>query len=315
MTDGVFRILSIDGGGIRGIYPATLLQLLQERLRINPLDQFDLIAGTSTGAIIAAGLACGKSPVEIADLYRGKGTRIFQDKRNSFYPGRFKPGFHSLYERTQLDELLNEELGERTLGDITKPLIIPATDVSTGGVYVFKSRYSDEFTRDMDTRVKDAVAASCSAPTFFDPAKVGNYLLADGGVWANNPALIAIADAQYRLNTPLSQIRVLSLGTGQSDVAYGTSIKRNWGLLNGWKGSKEFINFLLTLQSQAINNYCRLMLQDTLLRLDFTTDNPLPLDDPNIIPDLVTKADKEFTYRSAAIRSFFAPDNDGNRHE
>ena len=306
MSESTFRILSIDGGGIRGCYPATMLQLIEDRLDIDVRQRFDLIAGTSTGAIIAAGLAVSRSPGELLELYRDKGASIFGTRKRSLYPARVKPGFHSAYEKAPLQDILQQELGSVTLGEIEQPLIIPATDVGNGGVHVFKSGYDKEFTRDKSVPLTDAVLASCSAPTYFDPTKVNNYLLADGGVWANNPTLIAIVDAQYRLGASLDDIRVVSLGTGHSKVAYGTDESGPWGLMNGW-GGKEFISFLLSLQSQSINNYSKLILRENLLRLDFESDLPLPLDDHATVSDLVARADKDFTYQSEAIRNFLSP--------
>lgn len=224
-----FKILSIDGGGIRGIFPAHILQCVQERLDINVYEDFDMIAGTSTGSIIAAGIAFQKKPSEIVSLYSKHGAEIFGQKKHSWWPSRIKQGVHSKYENNNLKAVLHSEFGETKLGDIEKPLLIPATDIGHGGVHVFKSSYSRSFTRDKNVAVKQAVLASCSAPAFFDPAKVDNYLLADGGVWANNPALAAVIDAQYRFDVNAKDIRILSIGTGQSRTAYGTDDSKGWG--------------------------------------------------------------------------------------
>jgi len=300
-----FRILSIDGGGIRGIFPAHILQCIQDRLGINVYENFDMIAGTSTGSIIAAGIACQKQPSEIASLYKKHGAEIFGQKIKSWWPSRVKQGVHSKYENDNLKTVLNSEFGDTKLGDIEKPLLIPATDIGHGGVHVFKSSYSKSFTRDKNVAVKQAVLASCSAPAFFDPAKVDNYLLADGGVWANNPALAAVIDAQYRLDVNAKDIRILSLGTGQSRTAYGTDGTKDWGLLTGWK-NREFISFLLSLQAQSTQNYLQLMLgENQLVRLDFETDNPLPMDDVSVLCDLISRADRTFTHESEKLMKFF----------
>ncbi len=310
MAHKVFKILSIDGGGIRGIYPAHILQCVQERLGINVFDQFDMIAGTSTGSIIAAGIACQKQPSEIVALYRKNGSEIFGQKVKSLWPSIFKQGAHSKYENKNLKKVLDDEFGDTKLGDIKKPLLIPATDIGHGGVHVFKSSYSRSFTRDTNVAVKHAVLASCSAPAFFDPVKIDNYLLADGGVWANNPALAAVIDAQYRLNVDVKDIRILSLGTGQSRTAYGTKENKSWGLLTGWK-NLEFINFILSLQAQSTQNYLQLMLgKDQLIRLSFESDNPLPMDDATVLDDLISRADRIFTHRSAELVKFFNTQED-----
>jgi len=305
MFSGEFKILSIDGGGISGVFPAHILKCIEERLGVNVFDYFDMIAGTSTGSIIAAGIACHKQPSEIAAMYRIHGAGIFGQKKKSWWPSRIKQGMHSKYENKYLKTLLENEFGDTKLGDIEKPLLIPATDIGHGGVHVFKSSYSKNFTRDTDVFLKQAVLASCSAPAFLDPTTVDNYLLADGGVWANNPALAAVIDAQYRLNVDVKNIRILSLGTGQSKTAYGTNEKKNWGLLTGWK-NLEFISFLLSLQAQSTQNYLQLMLgEDQLIRLNFESDNPLPMDDPAVLDDLISLADRTFTHKSAELIKFF----------
>ena len=305
MACNLFKILSVDGGGIRGIFPAHILQCVQERLGIDVFDYFDMIAGTSTGSIIAAGIACQKQPLELVSLYRKHGAEIFGQKTKSWWPSLVKQGMHSKYENKNLKTILHNEFGDAKLGDIEKPLLIPTTDIGNGGVHVFKSSYSNSFTRDKNVAVMQAVLASCSAPAFFNPTKVDNYLLADGGVWANNPALAAVIDAQYRLNVDIKNIRILSIGTGQSRTAYGTDENKNWGLLRGWK-NLEFISFLLSLQAQSTQNYLQLMLaKDQLIRLDFKSDNPLPMDDATILDDLVSRADRIFTHKSAELMTFF----------
>jgi predicted acylesterase/phospholipase RssA len=219
-----------------------------------------------------------------------------------------KPGFHSLYEANALHNLLHEIFGEVKLGEIETPLLLPATDIGSGGVHVFKSGYSADFTRDTNVLLKDAILASCSAPTFFDPTKVDQYLLSDGGLWANNPSLAAVIDAQRRLGIDLSAIRILSLGTGNAKTTYGVKPDKKWGLLRGWKGP-EFINFIMSLQTQSTHNYLQLLLKgDQFIRLDFESDIPLPLDDCSAIDDLLSRADRLFTHRSAEIRRFLTND-------
>jgi len=161
-----------------------------------------------------------------------------------------------------------------------------------------------DFTRDKDVLLREAVLASCAAPTYFDPVRVKEYLLADGGLWANNPSLSAVIDAQHRLGIALSDIRVLSLGTGQARSSYSVS-NRVWGLMRGWEGS-EFLNFLLSLQAQSTHNYLQLMLnEEQLLRLNFESDHPLPLDDCSAVEDLISRADRVFTHNTEKIKKFF----------
>ena len=299
----IFNILTIDGGGIRGIVPAHILNSIVTKLGVDLNEKFQMLAGTSTGSIIVAGLACEISTKDIVHLYKSLGKKIFV-KNKSYWPKNIKPAFHSLYDSANLKETLKETFGDIKLGDITKPLLIPSTDIGNGGVHVFKSNYCEHFTRDMDVLVRDAVLASCSAPTFFDPTIVGEYALADGGLWANNPSLAAFIDAQRRLNIPADNIKILSVGTGHAKSYYGTDLEKKWGLLNGWQ-RQEFISFILSLQSQSTQNYLQLIMkEDHLLRLNFESDLPLPLDDSAATKDLFSRADKLFTYETENIKTF-----------
>lgn len=306
--DRAFKILSIDGGGIRGIYPAHILRCIEERLNIDLFNGFDMIAGTSTGSIIAAGIAKQVPATNIVEMYKEHGADIFRQK-SFFFPlkkwkNQVHPMFDSLYDSKHLEIVLTDVFQESKLGEIEKPLLLPATDIGNGCVHVLKSGYSEDFTRDFDVLVKDAVLASCSAPTFFDPHKLDNYLLADGGLWANNPALAAVIEAQKVLGIKPDNIQVLSIGTGHTKTMYGTNNSKKWGLLNGWK-NKHFISFILSLQSQSALNYLRLQLRrEQVMRIDFESDQPLPMDDVSVIDDLITKADRDFSHDSKEIREF-----------
>lgn len=299
-----FRILSIDGGGIRGIYSAHVLRCIEERLQINLFDTFNMIAGTSTGSIIAAGVATGVPAADIVAMYKEHGAEIFRKKR-FILPGKsIHPMFDSVYDAQYLENVLTKVFQDKRLGNIKKPLLIPSTDIGDGCVHVLKSGYSKEFTRDNAVLVKDAVLASCSAPTYFDPCRLNVYLLADGGLWANNPALAAVIDAQKHLGVAQDDIQILSIGTGHSKTMYGTNASRKWGLINGWK-HKEFISFILSLQSQSTLNYLNLMLRPgQIKRVDFESDLPLPMDDVSMLDDLISKADKIFSYKSEDINTF-----------
>ncbi len=303
----LFKILSIDGGGIRGVYPAHILDRIEACFQINLDKAFDMIAGTSTGAIIAAGVATGVSSSDIVGMYKDHGEKIFKKKGANLWNNRlinFRGIYTSMYDAQYLKSVLTDVFHSKRLGEIDKPLLIPSTDIGNGCVHVFKSGYSKEFTRDNEVLVRDAVLASCSAPTYFDPQKLDKYLLADGGLWANNPSFAAIIEARKRLLIAQKDIKIFTLGTGHTKVAYGIDANRKWGLINGWK-KNEFINFIFSLQSQSILNYLNLYLNPKqILRIDFESDKALSLDDFSIIDDLYSKADLDFTHLSERIRKF-----------
>ena len=296
-----FYILAIDGGGIRGVFPAHLILRIQESFGIQLTNKFKLIAGTSTGSIIAAAVAQNIDIKEVISFYKVFGPRIF---KKGLFPKKFKSLIISSYKKNVLSEQLLEVFGNIQLSEVSVPLLIPSTDIGNGNVHVFKSMYSKEFKRDGKVKLKDAILASCSAPSYFDPTNVYEYLLADGGLWANNPSLAAVIDAHKRLGIRFEDIRILSIGTGLAKVGYGVAEKRKWGLGTGWNATK-LIDFSMSLQSQVSQNYLGLLLkQDQVLRLNFESDFPLPLDDCSKIDDLISRADKEFTYKSEEIKRF-----------
>lgn len=297
-----FKILCIDGGGARGIYPAYILKRIQKDLKINFLEEFDLIAGTSTGSIIAAGIA-SEIPLEtICNLYENLTKNIFKPRK---LPIR---GFRcSKYSSENLKELLEQNFGNKKMKEIKTKLLIPASDLGNGGVYVHKTPYTKEFVRDGDTLVKDAVLSSCMAPTYFDPEVIKNgigeeYLLADGGIWANNPSMLALVEAlnPKRLNQKLENIKVLSLGTGTTKRFYDLERKK-WGLKDY---KTEIVDLIMGLQSTSPHNMLSLLLsEDNYLRINFKRETKLPLDVYD--KQLKSIAGNDYTYNYKKIEKFF----------
>lgn len=292
------RLLAIDGGGIRGIYASHVLERIQAEFGLTFHQDFELIAGTSTGAIIAAALAYDVPLTKVTQLYREQGPLIFSPRRWSLGGALFPR-----YASDPLRNALSNVFQDATLADAKTRLIIPATDIGNGGVHVFKSAYDANFVRDRNVKVVDAVLASCSAPSYFAPARVGPYQLSDGGLWANNPSLVAVTEALTRLGTERSHIRLLSVGTGIGKNYYPLiNGARRWGFLTGW-GITKFISMLLNLQAATAGNVVQMLLEKhQTVRVNFESDMPLSLDDVGALDDLISKADKDFTHNSAAIR-------------
>ncbi len=295
-----FKILSIDGGGIRGVYSVHILKRIEEEFKIRLHDYFDLIAGTSTGSIIAAAIACDISLDDVEKLYTEKGSLIFTKRKNIGIS--CKGLFSSIYDSKELKKILNDKFQNKKLKDVDKRLIIPSTDIFNGKVFIAKSKYHCDFVRDNNINVADAVLGSCSAPVFFEPHHTNNYLLADGGLWANNPSLIAVIDAIRRCSKNLSEIKVLSIGTGLYKPEFNKAKK--WGILNGWN-AKKLINFIFALQSQSADNYVSLLLsKEQIKRINYESDIPQTLDDCTQIDKLISKADDYFTHNAKELRNF-----------
>jgi patatin-like phospholipase/acyl hydrolase len=296
----MFRILSVDGGGVRGIYPAHFLKLLADQVEGHDLRTvFDLYVGTSTGGLIVAAIACGIPLDRVVSLYETRSSDIFGTKR---FTARHT--FRSAYDTAPLRRIVEEMFGDRVLGDVASRLVLPATDISNGNVFVLKSGYLPTFVRDRDVKVADAVLASAAAPLFFDPVRVKEYLLADGGVWGNNPSLIAYTEAAGKLQQDPADIRLLSVGTGIGDHYYdvGADTKR-WGFATGWQDLK-LVDLFFNLQSRASENSCTLLLKEKYLRIGFQESGSLPLDDVTQIPRLKAKAAEAYTYHHETVKQF-----------
>lgn len=294
MASNKFRILSIDGGGARGIYPAIILKKIQDEMGINFAEHFDIIVGTSTGAIIAAGLACDIELEKIIDLYRNESKNIFKNKIG------LNRMFKSKYDSHCLKELLEKEFGSTKMKDITKTiLLIPATNLKGGKPFVCKSPYKDEFIRDGEFFVKDVLLAASAAPTYFNPQKLINksnkYFLADGGLWGNNPSIIGLVEAlnKKRLNVKKEDISLLSIGTGTFDIDYSLK-KKTWGLMN-W--GNKLVELVFSTQSISSENMVSLLLdEEQYFRVNFENKQKIPLDkyDENLECEASKSFDNDF---------------------
>lgn len=291
----MFKILTIDGGGVRGIYPAHILKRIEEEISGDIYEHFDLVVGTSTGSIVASAVAVGHSMDDVVQLYKKYADRIFKKRHSGI--------FNSRYGEKDLRELLELVLGSKTLSDTKTRLIINATDLHSGSVHVFKSNYLDEFVRDKNIEIVDAIMSSSAAPTFFRPNHIqkGQYLLADGGLWANNPSMVGYVEAVGKLNQNPEGVMILSIGTGFNPVQYDMSKK--WGLLTGWK-HKKLLSLAMNLQSQVSTNQVGLLLGERYLRLNHQTSEELSLDSVEALPQMESWADKTFTHQVEEIRKF-----------
>lgn len=301
-----FKILSIDGGGIRGYYSALILKQIEDKIGIKLNEHFDLIAGTSTGSILASAIACGIPLDDVIKLYAEEGKEIFKKRFTSFKGLR-----KSKYDNSHLKSLLDDKFGNMTMCDksIKTRLLIPTTDISNGDVHVVKSHYMEEFKRDKNRKLKDVILASCSAPLYFDPTKLDNYLLADGGLWANNPSLVALTEGIGKIKVvngeeiTLENTKLLSIGTGIGHKYYDSKNYQcdNWGFLGAWDNSK-LVDTILNLQSITAQNTVRFMLpENNYLRINFESENELSLDSTDILTYLESKAGRDFTFNTQKI--------------
>ncbi len=291
-----FLILAIDGGGIRGIFAARLLELIASRCP-HFLERVNLLAGTSTGAIISASLACEIDPGRLVALYKAAGPSIFS-RKFFFGPRLIEKALQSPYDILRLQAVLRQVFGKVKLCALQRPLIIPTTNLKEGLAQVFCS-----FDCDPKLPLYKAVQASCSAPTYFDPSMVDGALLADGGMWGNNPSQLALGMALSRFKAKLEDIRIVSIGTGHFNDCYSDNTS-HWGLLNGWK-VRTLTEFVSSLQSETTHQLLSLILPpEHLLRLNFTQNELIKPDEFSKMKHLERKAELVWARSEQRILEF-----------
>ena len=277
--DTTFKILSLDGGGIKGIFPAGILTFLEENcLDGQPIgDYFDLITGTSTGGILALGLGAGLTARALMDLYVNEGYRVFppQQRRNGLKLWRRL--LRNRYDRAALDELLQKTLGSKTLRDSRYRLLIPATEARHGDPAVYKTPHHPGYFLDGDKPMAEVAAATSAAPTYLEPVLQDGYILLDGGIWANNPTMMGLVEALTCFTVERENIVVLSLGCGQD----GFRINPTQAAGAGQYQWREIIYVAMHYQSlNAVNQAGLLLGRDKVTRLDRVENaEPIDLDD------------------------------------
>lgn len=201
--ESTFNILALSGGGVRGIFQATFLKYVEEQLYKNtPLNQmFDMVVGTSTGAIVASALALGIKMKQVEDCYKNHGQEIFDEKKLKYLRSEW-------YCPKKLKNILEKEFDDKKMIEAKCHLIITATCLDNYKQKLFMNKDN--------MKVVDAIMSSTAAPFYFpcytfDDGLNLSYM--DGGLWANNPSLIAIMYAVNELKIPLNRIRLLSIGT------------------------------------------------------------------------------------------------------
>ena len=262
-----FKILSIDGGGILGLLPCKILAELERRfLNGEPIGKhFDLLVGTSTGGIIALGLGQEKSAEHISKLYTERGRSIFPGNRlirmyNMWVRLRKAP-----YSRENLEAELQKEFGEETFGSASVATCIPAFEGHYGETFVFKTPHHRDYKMDWSEKLVDIGLSTAAAPTFFPAVERNGYIFADGGIWANNPAMIGVVEALSCFDIERTQIRLLSLGCGQERYRMKSWHRTGGRLIWAFK----FYQSAMRAQSQnAVGQAGLLIGKENLIRLD-----------------------------------------------
>lgn len=295
-----FQILSLDGGGVKGLFSAALLAQIEEDSGVSVADHFDLIAGTSTGGLIALGLGAGMRPRDIVEFYLSDASTIFADRtRLKGLRRLWAPKFSA----APLEAALKRRFGERTLGQGVKRLIVPSYNLAEDDVYLFRTPHHERLKRDHRVAMWRVAMATTAAPTYFAAFRgVERIPLADGGLWANNPSMVAVVEAIGTLSASLDGIRLLSLGTTQP-IKRGTHLAR--GGLRHWAFPSTEV-FLRGQGLCAINQVRHLIGREHLMRLDpVVPDDAFRLDRLNV-DDLLAMAAHESRKVCPEFQSTFA---------
>jgi patatin-like phospholipase/acyl hydrolase len=207
-----FRILSIDGGGIKGVFPAAFLAEIEGALGLrSAAEYFDLIAGTSVGGILALGLGLGLSAQDLVKFLTELGPSVF--------PPSSRPSVRLLlglvrYDPEPLREGLSRVFGTRTLAESHSRLLIPSFDAKKADIHIYKTAHCARLMMDYRVEALEVAMSTAAAPTYFPAYDSTNRItLVDGAVWANNPVALAVVEAITLLGQKPEDIDVLSVGT------------------------------------------------------------------------------------------------------
>jgi patatin-like phospholipase/acyl hydrolase len=284
-----YRIMTFDGGGVRGVYTAVLLQRVCEAVP-GLLDRTQLLAGTSTGGIIALGLASGRTPAELVSLYQDNASKIFDDS-----------WLHELadlhgvsgaeYENANLISILTTLFKSTRLEQLSKKVLVPSFQLDNQAAQAGKRKWKPKFFHNYPgpesdglELVVDVALRTSAAPVYFPSYQV--YV--DGGVVANDPSLAAVAQAIDK-NTgaqKLEDLVLFSLGTG-TNPTYIAGHDLDWGIAQ-W--AKPLVSLMIDGVMGVAEYQCRRLLPTRYFRLQPELPKPIALDDASAVDVLVQSA-------------------------
>jgi patatin-like phospholipase/acyl hydrolase len=248
------KLLAIDGGGIRGLIPALVLAEIETRTGRRMADMVDMIAGTSTGGIIACALARPEPlpALEIATLYEEEGPAIF-DRSLLKQIASLGGLTDERYSSSGLVRVLRRHLGDTPMSAATVPLLLTTYDTELRGIHLLRSEGANS-----GASMVDAAHATSAAPTYFEPVRIGEATLIDGGVFALNPSLCGFAEVGGKLDL------LLSLGTGEHTRRLPYDKVKDWGQLE-W--ARPLIDVVFDGGSDAVDFQLGHLLAERYVRL------------------------------------------------
>lgn len=308
--DAVFRILALDGGGIRGIFTASFLATLEELSRGRIADSFDLIVGTSTGGIIGLALALGLPAKRILDLYLERGKEVFGR------PRRLGMLLRPKHDNVRLAQAVREVFGEQTINDALTPVCITSYELTNSYPRIWKDEHAEDLLRDGDEPMWKIALAACAAPLYFPGTQVApGDSHVDGGLFANNPILIGVAEAVRYFRQPLDRIRVLSVGAGERAERIPYEKARRMGV---WQWKTAIYEHMLIAQARIAHEIARRMLDaGQYERVNIPLEHPYAFDDYEAATTLIEPGAQAARVRFVELKSrfLFAPATEGRRQK
>jgi patatin-like phospholipase/acyl hydrolase len=288
--DERFQILTLDGGGIKGLITAAVISQFERDNDITFTNHFDLIAGTSTGGILALALGLGIPAEDIVPLYEKLGATVFAPRSLPW----LQKWWRNKYSGKSLEDTLKETFGDKILGDSQRPLLIPSYNLNAGTVYMFKTRHHQRLKRDWRAPAWQVAMATSAAPTYFPSFDgVDKIHLIDGGMFANNPSVLAIAEAVSMFGAQLGNIRVLNFGTTTPLKKRPTSLRKG-GLIQ-WHCASDVM--LEAQNISATHTATHLVGRENFYRIDAN------------VPDKVFSMDRLNTRELYALASTISREN------
>jgi len=276
-----FRILSIDGGGIRGVLAAAYLAEIERRFLggRSIAAHFDMIAGTSTGGIIALALAHGMTAQEALRIYTDRGERIFP----TLMGWRKWARLLRWVSRPKHDQdILKAELlrvfGDKVLDDARSRLVVPSFEGLHGEPFLYKTPHHPDYQKDRHKKFAHVALHTTAAPSYYPAVDDDGYVMIDGGIWANNPVMNAVVDTLACFDVPREKLRVLSLGTG--DGTYNLEARARVGGARHWAFLRAFNAAARAQSKNALGQAYLLAGKNNVLRIEPPeSDRPIGLDD------------------------------------
>jgi len=273
-----FRVLSLSGGGYLGVYTATLLAELEDRVG-EPLGRrFDLIAGTSVGGILAVGLGFELPMRHMLELFLERGSQVFSPRALPRGPvSRLIDLTRSVmgpkYDGVALRAALTEYLGDACMEQSLHDLVIPSVNVTRSQTKVFKTPHGNASRGDEQIRAVDVAMATCAAPAYFPSVLIDGQLFADGGLFSVAPDQVALHEAEHFMGIDVNTVRMLSLGTGTLGYQPQEGVSDDAGAV-GWLSDGRLLLTLISVQQQHV----QAMMEDRLAKRYMRLDAPWPPD-------------------------------------